>query len=109
MNKNKKKIYVSSGSDEDELKELLKEKKISHFFEDILGSPQEKKNHLIKIKKKEIGRGLFFGDSLTDFLASREKNLDFVYVSKHSEWKPTKKDQKDFKFSIKDFLDLDIS
>jgi HAD superfamily hydrolase (TIGR01549 family) len=80
-----KKFYIASGGDENELKEVFKEKKIDHYFENIFGSPRKKIDLVAEIllenKEKEI---IMIGDAKTDFLASQANDIDFIYMSKYS-------------------------
>lgn len=79
---------VVSGSDQDELRDLLLCHKISSFFEaGIFGSPDTK----VEILEREIYKGnicensLFIGDSKYDYYSSNKFNLDFIFVSNWTE------------------------
>ena len=76
--------YVISGGEQSEVRSVLKEKKISNFFKDILGSPTTKKKHL---KRLRLDNALYFGDAWSDFDAANNFHIDFVYISGASEWK----------------------
>ena len=64
--KRNKKIYISTGTDQNEIQNLCKMKKIDHFFARIYGSPKTKTQHISdiisrnNIERKNI---LFIGDS----------------------------------------------
>ena len=81
-------MFVVSGSDETELKAVLHDKQLSHFFKQILGSPVSKGENLSRLLEQEScnGGGVFFGDALLDFEIASEHNLDFVYVYQFSDW-----------------------
>ena len=110
---NKLKLYVVSGSDQNELIKLFKKKKLEFYFDLILGSPFDKYNNIYKFilpNQKDYARGLFFGDSKYDFECSQHFNFDFVYVSKYSEWfNVKKKDIEKFKTSISTFNSKKLS
>lgn len=80
-----KKLYVASGGDEEELNEVFRTKNIHHYFEEILGSPRNKRDLVAEIilqnPKKKI---LMIGDAKSDFLASQANSIDFIYMNKYS-------------------------
>jgi HAD superfamily hydrolase (TIGR01549 family) len=73
---------VASGGDQEELRFLFKEKKITSYFEGgIFGSPSSK--HEIvesKLKQENFLPVLFLGDSLYDIQTAQKYNLDFIFV-----------------------------
>jgi len=100
--KNKeKKLFISSGSPQKELRKICVKKKISKYFIKVLGSPKTKYQHMIylkknyKIKNKETA---FFGDSITDYRTAKKYNLTFIQVGNNMK-------NKKIKFRIKDFHD----
>ena len=84
-----KRLFVVSGSDQKELIKVFNHRGIDHYFEKIYGSPTNK----IENTKKVItmfnisDKGIFFGDSKSDYDASKKFGLDFVFVKDQSEWK----------------------
>ena len=100
-----KELYVNSGGDEKELRNLFSERNISKYFNEIYGSPHTKEKNVERILKfyKKNTRYLFFGDSKSDYLAAKSFDIDFVYISGVSEWQnPTG----DFIFTTSNFTDL---
>ncbi len=94
-------LHVVSGSDEKELQYLSKELGISNYFQSINGSPTHK-NQLVKnvlLNNKYLSNEtILIGDSINDYEAAEENNLDFygfnntaldkvskVYVQKFNE------------------------
>ena len=82
-----KKWLVVSGSDQEELREIFKVRGLNSLFDGgIFGSPDTKDT----ILKREIDSGniskssLFIGDSITDFKASKNANMEFIFLSKWS-------------------------
>ena len=73
---------VASGGDQEELRFLFKEKKITSYFEGgIFGSPSSK--HEIvesKLKQENFLPVLFLGDSLYDIQTAQKYSLDFIFV-----------------------------
>jgi HAD superfamily hydrolase (TIGR01549 family) len=86
-------LFVVSGSDEIELKEVFSKRKIDSLFCAIYGSPPTKTENMKKVKS-QVGaqtKGLFFGDSRSDMEAAEGFGLDFIFVSVASEWEEGKK------------------
>ena len=84
---------IVSGSDHNELQEIIKEKGLSDLFNaGIFGSLDSKLN-IIKNQflNKNIEKPvLFLGDSKLDFLTARALNIDFIFISNWTElpnWK----------------------
>jgi len=79
-NYNKYNLHIVSGSDEKELKYLCKELGIDSFFQSINGSPTHK-NKLVEdvlvINKYMEIETILIGDSVNDYDAAKENNLDF--------------------------------
>ena len=73
-------LHIVSGSDEKELKYLCKELGIDSFFQSINGSPTHK-NKLVEdvlvINKYMASETILIGDSVNDYDAAKENNLDF--------------------------------
>ena len=84
---------VASGGDQEELRFLFKEKKITSYFDGgIYGSPSSK--HQIiekKLKDKDFLPTLFLGDSLYDIQTAQKFNLDFIFVYGWTDLKDWKK------------------
>ena len=74
-------MYIVSGSDQAELRELCKSLSIDHLFHSINGSPTHK-NILVKTiiqssNYSELDYCLI-GDSINDFEAAMDNNITFV-------------------------------
>ena len=77
------KVAVISGSDQEELRWLFKEKKIEHLFNyGIYGSPRNKIEILKTIFSEFSGKeqSIFIGDSKYDFEVSKKYNMDFAFI-----------------------------
>lgn len=74
--------YVASGSDQEELQQVFKDRDLDVFFDAIYGSPTSKYENVKKIVSRYPGKEIvMFGDALSDLLAATENNIDFVFVS----------------------------
>lgn len=96
--------FIVSGSDEKELNDVFRKKKLSKFFKQIFGSPKDKfqiidDNFLNEKNNKKI---LFFGDSKLDFEVAKKFNFDFIFVDFNSDFPPKKLGENNLKI-IKDF------
>lgn len=75
-------LFVVSGADQDELREVLKERQLASMFDEIYGAPDTKD----EILTREFDAGvmkqpsIFLGDSRYDYQASHRAGLDFVFV-----------------------------
>ena len=81
---------VMSGGDQNEVRTLLTQKKIDHFFDyGIYGSPDSKHqiiNHHQSINI-DFMPALFFGDSEYDITTAEKFSLDFIFVSAWTDFK----------------------
>ncbi len=76
-------IFVISGTPEDELKQVIEARNISHYFTEILGSPIKKPAHirnLLAAYGLDPSTCVFMGDALTDYYAARETGLHFLGI-----------------------------
>jgi len=74
------KLFVASGSAQEELREILIKRGLSRFFSLVLGSPATKFENVANIMKlcTEAGKVLMVGDALSDFHAAKSNNIDFL-------------------------------
>ena len=102
-------MFVVSGSDEKELKEVFRQRGTLNIFVQVFGSPVNKNNNTGKVIER-IGaqkKGCFFGDSRSDYDASLKYGLDFVLVKGFSEWKDININiAESFQSVIKDFSEF---
>jgi phosphoglycolate phosphatase-like HAD superfamily hydrolase len=76
-------VFVISGTPEDELRHIIVQRKMSGYFQEILGSPTRKPAHIRKLLTRYRlfpGHCLFVGDALTDFNAAKETGLHFIGI-----------------------------
>ena len=77
------KFYISSGTPQNELRQICKKRRIDKYFVNIYGSPTSKQSHIKKILKKhkeDKSNFIFLGDSITDKDAAKKCNIDFIQV-----------------------------
>lgn len=77
-------LFISTGTPQEEIKKIIKEKNIQNYFKEVYGSPANKISHINIIMKKynlSSSELRFFGDSNTDFEAARHFNIDFTLIS----------------------------
>lgn len=80
-----KQLYVASGSDQAELRKVFKKRDIDQYFNIIFGSPNEKIELVKTICSKYISKKiLMIGDAEADYLAAKNTNIDFLFISRYS-------------------------
>lgn len=82
-NYKKYKLYISTGSPQNEISYILKKKKLYKFFQKAYGSPSTKFEHIKKIKKYNK-KTIFIGDSIDDIRAAKKTNTSFL-LKTHSQ------------------------
>ncbi len=75
--KNKRKMFISTGTPKNKIIKILKEKNLIKYFSKVYGSPKSKNNHIKEIKKNGE-RTLFIGDSFEDYQAAKFSNVEFI-------------------------------
>lgn len=75
---------LNSATPEDELKKIIFSKGLDKNFQFIYGSPASKVENFKKIFRytnTSAEEAIFFGDSMNDFIAASELNIDFVGIN----------------------------
>ena len=70
-------LYISTGTPQNKIIQILKEKNLLSYFKKIYGSPSSKISHINEIKKSNKNV-LFIGDSLEDYNAAKKTNINFI-------------------------------
>ena len=70
-------FYISTGTPQNKIIEILNKKKMEKYFKKIYGGPKSKFNHIKNIIKTKL-KTLFIGDSYEDYLASKKTNTIFI-------------------------------
>ena len=77
------KLFISTGTPTEEMKKILKCRKIAQYFTEVYGSPEKKNLHLnnimstYKMKSNEL---VFYGDSNSDLQAAENANIPFILI-----------------------------
>lgn len=87
-----KKLFVASGSPEDELREVFKSRGLDKYFIDIFGSPT-KKSEIVKNIVFQNNNAVMIGDAMSDMQAAKENKIDFIFMSEYSTNEEMKKNQ----------------
>ena len=77
----KYKLFISTGTPTEEMKQILEGREIAQYFAEVYGSPEAKTLHLHNILSKydlQSDELIFYGDSNTDLEAAKGKNIAFV-------------------------------
>jgi len=81
QNATKFNFALVSGSDQNELRAVCRDRGIGHYFKDILGSPINKKDNLTRLLE-DLGwkpsETVYIGDSQNDLEAARANRIDFI-------------------------------
>tara|TARA_B100001057_G_scaffold498105_1_gene604121 strand:- start:3532 stop:4182 length:651 start_codon:yes stop_codon:yes gene_type:complete len=70
-------LYISTGTPQKKIIEILKVKNLIRYFDRVYGSPKTKFEHIKLIKKKKSSL-VFIGDSYEDYLVSKKMKVNFV-------------------------------
>ncbi|SGY94554.1 Haloacid dehalogenase-like hydrolase [Moritella viscosa] len=71
--------FVASGSEQEELRYVFKQRGLDIYFNEIYGSPTPKSKLVSQIlDEKKSNNVLFFGDALSDLSAALDNNIDFI-------------------------------
>jgi HAD superfamily hydrolase (TIGR01549 family) len=80
-------LYVASGSDENELRQVFSWRNLNKYFQEIYGSPKTKQACVSEIILK-VGsnqRILFVGDAESDWQAATSAEINFVFMAGFSD------------------------
>jgi phosphoglycolate phosphatase-like HAD superfamily hydrolase len=81
---NNKKCFVVSGTPQDELRQIIRERSLAHFFTEVRGAPESKEiiiKELIDTYTMERERVVMFGDAINDKLGARHNQVDFIGIN----------------------------
>lgn len=83
-------IFVASGSEQAELRDVFSDRDLSQYFVEVYGSPTRKSKLVENICSKYRGKKVVMvGDAVSDFEASEINNIDFVFYSPFSNVRDT--------------------
>lgn len=78
-----KKLFVASGSDQNELREVMRLRKLDNYFVDIFGSPK-KKSDIVAGITVDYPQAIMIGDAMSDFQAAQSSNIEFLFMAEYS-------------------------
>tara|TARA_B100000315_G_C14590129_1_gene595321 strand:+ start:623 stop:1297 length:675 start_codon:yes stop_codon:yes gene_type:complete len=83
--------FVVSGSDQEELRSVLKDRDLDRYFDGVFGSPEKKPQILAHLFARESIAGpdadcVFCGDSRHDYEVAMESNIEFIMIYGYTEW-----------------------
>ena len=76
-------MFINTGTPQDEINHILKERNLYNFFNKVYGSPSSKEKNMESIineNKLDISDCIFFGDSFSDLITANKFEMDFVGV-----------------------------
>ena len=72
-------MYIVSGTPQDELDDITKQRKMAIFFKGIYGAYDEKYNIITEIVNKNgYKHVVYIGDQLTDYMNAKKAKVDFI-------------------------------
>jgi phosphoglycolate phosphatase-like HAD superfamily hydrolase len=73
------KKFVASGSEQEELRYVFKERSLDSFFDGIYGSPMPKSENIKNILQSSAStNAIMFGDAVSDLQASLDNGITFI-------------------------------
>lgn len=78
------KLFISTGTPTEEMKQILNGRRIAHYFIDVFGSPEKKILHMNNILSDynfNPDELIFYGDSNSDLDAAENLNIEFILIS----------------------------
>jgi phosphoglycolate phosphatase-like HAD superfamily hydrolase len=73
------KKFIASGSEQEELRYVFKQRGLNNLFDGIYGSPTAKSENINTIIKEEHNsNAIMFGDALSDLNAAIDNSIDFI-------------------------------
>ena len=86
-----KKLFVASGSDQEELRIVFRTRGLEKYFVSIFGSPAKKSDivkDIVSINKNAV----MIGDAKSDMKAAEDSKIDFVFMGEYSTSNEMKED-----------------
>jgi phosphoglycolate phosphatase-like HAD superfamily hydrolase len=80
-------LYIVSGGDQVELRDVFRQRDMDKYFHGIFGSPTSKVDHCKNIVSNfhSAKKGLLIGDSHLDYIAAKSCGFDFVFISGYTD------------------------
>lgn len=74
-------LFIASGTPQEEIVSIVKERELDHFLKGIYGSPPAKAALIMKIlheKKIDPDQVIFVGDSMNDYIGASQAGIRFI-------------------------------
>ncbi|MDA9926932.1 HAD-IA family hydrolase [Amylibacter sp.] len=78
-----RKLFVASGSDQNELREVMRVRNLDNYFVDIFGSPK-KKSDIVASITVDYPQAIMIGDAMSDFQAAQSNDIEFLFMAEYS-------------------------
>lgn len=78
-----KKLFVASGSDQNELRKVMRVRNLDNYFVDIFGSPKKKSDIVANITF-DYPKAIMIGDAMSDLQAAQSSGIEFIFMSQYS-------------------------
>ena len=78
-----KKLFVASGSDQNELREVMRVRDLDNYFVDIFGSPK-KKSDIVAGITFDYPKTIMIGDAMSDLQAAQSSGIEFIFMAQYS-------------------------
>ena len=78
-----KDCFVISATPQEEIRWIVKERRMEHLFKDVVGSPKSKKDNLSFLTEEyglKAAESIFFGDAQADYEAAKDHGIQFVGI-----------------------------
>ena len=86
LQKTNRNLAISSATPEYTLKNIVNRRCMSVFFDDVLGGPQSKQEHVVSMSKKwgtKLDKIIYVGDSELDQVAASAVGCNFISIGKN--------------------------
>lgn len=83
-------LFVASAVPQEEIREIVKKRKMAIFFKEVYGSPETKIDILRKLINEDRvkpAHSLFVGDAMVDYKAASDNKLSFVARVNDDNWR----------------------
>ncbi|WP_343329142.1 HAD-IA family hydrolase [Polaribacter staleyi] len=73
--------FIITGTPTIEIKPILEQRKMTHFFKESFGSPEKKGHwvkHILKTENISAESCVFIGDAMADYKAAIDNDIDFI-------------------------------
>lgn len=80
-------LFIASGTPDEEIKSLVKEKGLGKYFKSVFGSPAKKKDIILRILKDfnfQPQEVVFIGDAVDDYQGAKEAGVKFIWRTKEN-------------------------